>query len=54
MSRLTLILLSVTGLLTGGGGLYLWLVVGNSAAPPALLGGLIALTCLLRILTRNS
>ncbi|MEI6099101.1 MAG: hypothetical protein WCS20_12565 [Alphaproteobacteria bacterium] len=54
MSRLTLVLLSLTGLLTGGGGMYLWLTLGNAATPPALLGGLIGLTCLFRIMTRNS
>ena len=53
MSRLTLTLLSLTALITGGGGLYLWLKLGNTAAPPALLGGTIALTCLFYILSKR-
>ena len=52
MSRLKLVLLSLTALIFGGGGLYLWLRLGNDAAPPALLGAMIALTCLFYILSR--
>lgn len=48
--RLQHILLTLTALITGGGGLFLWLKLGNDAWPPALLGLLLALTCILRLL----
>lgn len=51
MLDLKRILLGLTALIFGGGGLYLWLRLGNDAAPPALLGGLIAVTCVFRILS---
>lgn len=54
MSRLKILLLSLTALIFGGGGLYLYLRLGNDAAPPALLGAMIALTCLFYILSRRS
>jgi hypothetical protein len=43
--------LALTALITGGGGLFLWLRLGNNAAPPALLGASISLTCVMRIIT---
>ena len=38
-------------MLTAGGALGLWLRVGTTAAPLIYLCGLIALTCILRIIT---
>ena len=51
MHRLKVTLLALTALIFGSGGLFLWLRLGNDAAAPALLGILIAVTCLFRILS---
>ena len=51
MLRVKIILLALIGLITGGGAVYLYARLGNDVAAPALLGALIALTCVLRILT---
>ena len=44
-------LLALTALLTAGGALVLWLRVGTTATPLIFLFALIALTCILRIIT---
>ncbi|MBC7477134.1 MAG: hypothetical protein H7317_03455 [Pseudorhodobacter sp.] len=51
MLRLKITLLTLTALITGGGALYLYARLGNAVAAPALLGALIAVTCVLRLLT---
>lgn len=47
------LILGTLALIFGGGGLFLWLRLGNDAAPPALLGGTLALTCLLFMMSRR-
>ena len=51
MYRLKVTLLALIALMFGSAGVFLWLKLGNDAAAPALLGILIAVTCLFRILS---
>lgn len=45
--------LAMTALITGVAAPYLWWQLGNSAWPPVTLCALIAVTCVLRLVTRR-
>ncbi len=53
MPPLKTTLLALTAAVTAGSALVLWLRVGLNAAPPIFLLVLIAVTCILRIVTRR-
>ena len=54
MRRFWQIFLGLIALATGGGALWLYWRLGNDAWPPVLLGLLIALTCILRLISLRS
>jgi hypothetical protein len=51
MRRIYPLFLTLTALITGLGSGFLWWRLGSSATPPALLALLIAITCVLRLVT---